>query len=459
MYLSDLSHPDASLEDKLNALFRLNRGRGLDLDFRPPFLRLLERLGNPHKALPPVIHVAGTNGKGSTLATLRAIYEAAGYRVHAYTSPHLVRFNERIVLNGAPIDDGSLEALIDEALALHGAGADKGSDDGISFFEITTAIAFAAFSRVPADLCLVEVGLGGRLDCTNVIECPALSVITTIGLDHTEFLGETLAEIAAEKAGIMKRGAPCVIGPQSAEAIKENVDKVLKNIAESKNCKIHRYGTDWIVNKTGAGISFEYGPVHLRLPAPVLPGPHQIGNAGTALATVTCLQELFPVSLEHMKTGLERVEWPARLQKLEAGAYGLPADYELWLDGGHNPEAGAALSAMAAQWFMDDKKPLHVVLGMMIHKDFKRFIEPLRPFIATLRTVDIPGEPKALGAIEASRALEAAGQPVTAHPDVAAALADIAKTGKPGRVLICGSLYLAGHVLKMPRIQRHNTPR
>ncbi len=453
MYLSDLSHPAASLEDKLNALFRLNRGRGLDLDFRAPFLRLLEGLGDPHKTLPPVIHIAGTNGKGSTLATLRAIYEAAGYRVHAYTSPHLVRFNERIVLNGSPIDDGSLEALIDEALAL------VDPEEDLSFFEITTAIAFAAFSRAPADLCLVEVGLGGRLDCTNVIERPALSVITAIGLDHTEFLGETLAEIAAEKAGIMKRGAPCVIGPQSAGALKAGVDKVFKNIAKSKDCTIHEYGTDWIVNETGAGISFEYGPVHLRLPAPVLPGPHQIGNAGTALAALTCLQDRFPVSPEHMKAGLERVEWPARLQKLEASAFGLPADYELWLDGGHNPEAGAALAAMAAQWFRDDKKPLHVILGMMIHKDFKRFIEPLRPFIATLHTVGIPGEPKALGAEKASRALETAGQPATAHPDIAAALAGIVKTGRPGRVLICGSLYLAGHVLKMARLQGHNALR
>lgn len=450
MYLSDLSHPNASLEDKLNALFRLNRGRKLEQGFRQPYLSLLERFGNPHKNLPPAIHVAGTNGKGSTIAMMRAIYEAAGYSVHAYTSPHLVRFNERIVLNGLPIEDGLLESLIDEARALHGGGEE------ISFFEITTALAFAAFARAPADLCLIEVGLGGRLDCTNVIEHPALSVITTIGLDHTEFLGETFGEIAAEKAGIMKRGAVCVIGPQSARALEGGVMDVFENTAKSKECIISKYGTDWIVNAEGGGVGFEFGPVHMHLPAPALPGPHQIDNAGVALAAIACLQDRFPVSREEMKSGLGRVEWPARLQRLEPAVFDLPPVYELWLDGGHNPEAGAALAAMAAQWFTNDSKPLHVIFGMMAHKDFQRFIEPLGPYIETLHAVDIPGEPKALGAMEAAQALAPFGKAVHAHPDIGPALAHITATGKPGRILICGSLYLAGHVLKRIGDRGHN---
>lgn len=451
MYLSDLSHPNASLEDKLNALFRLNRGRTLDLDFRPPYLRLLERLGNPHKTLPPVIHVAGTNGKGSTIATLRAIYEAAGYSVHAYTSPHLVKFNERIVLNGHAINDDMLEALIDETLALHD------ENESISFFEITTAMAVAAFSRTPADLCLIEVGLGGRLDCTNVIEHPALTIITTIGLDHTEFLGETLTEIAAEKAGIMKPGAPCVIGPQSPEAKNSGVDKIFENIANSKRCELYRYGSDWIVKREETGISFKYGPVHLRLSAPVLPGPHQINNAGIALAAITRLQNRFPVSQACIENGLNRVIWPARLQKLDPAIFSLNQDWELWLDGGHNAEAGEALAATAAQWRNNDSKPLHVILGMMAHKDPRRFIDPLRPFIATLHTVDLPDEPKAIRATEIAKAIENPGETILAHPDIPAALAHIGKNAAaPARILICGSLYLAGHVLKQAGIQGHN---
>lgn len=451
MYLSDLSHPDASLEDKLNALFRLNRGRALDLDFRQPYLRLLERLGNPHKALPPVIHVAGTNGKGSTIATLRAIYEAAGYKVHAYTSPHLVRFNERIVLNGRSIDDEMLEALIDEALTLH----DEGED--ISFFEITTAMAFAAFSCTPADLCLIEVGLGGRLDCTNVIENPALTIITTIGLDHTEFLGETLDAIAVEKAGIMKQNAPCVIGPQSREALSTCVETVFKSTSESKGCELYQYGPDWIVKIESEGMIFESGMVQMDLPAPLLAGPHQIKNAGTALAAVTRLQARFPVSAAQIRAGLGQVEWPARLQKLDPAIFSLDQNWELWLDGGHNPEAGAALAMTAAQWITADPKPFHVILGMMKHKDFQRFIEPLTPHIETLHAVDIPGEPGALRADEIAEALKNYSRVVHAHADVSAALGHIRKTAHaPVRILICGSLYLAGHVLKLASIQGHN---
>jgi len=214
MYQSDVQHPSEQLAQKLFKLYTLNRDKKIDLSFRPPYLDLLEKFGNPHLELPPVIHVTGTNGKGSIIAVMRSILETAGYNVHTYTSPHLIRFNERIVLSGKPIEDEPLEALIDEALELNG-------DGDLTFFEITTAIAFAAFARNPADICLLEVGMGGRLDCTNVIKAPLATIISPIGIDHAEHLGDTIEKIAAEKAGIMKTGAPCVIAPQHEPSVQQ----------------------------------------------------------------------------------------------------------------------------------------------------------------------------------------------------------------------------------------------
>ncbi|MCC6597850.1 MAG: bifunctional folylpolyglutamate synthase/dihydrofolate synthase [Alphaproteobacteria bacterium] len=453
MYLSDLTHPNVSLEEKLNTLFSLNRGRRLEIGFRPAYINLLKKLGNPHYALPPVIHVAGTNGKGSVIATLRAILEAANYRVHTYTSPHLVKFNERIVLAGTEISDSALNALIDETLAHHDP------DEDISFFEITTALAFTAFARTPADICLIEVGLGGRLDCTNVIENPLLSIITAIGLDHTEFLGETLTEIAAEKAGIMKPHAPCIIGPQNKKAQSEGVIDAFEKRAHELQIPILKYETDWIVNQEGNGFFFKYGPVHMHLPAPILPGPHQVENTGTALAALMNIRARFPFTQSHIETGLQNVRWPARLQRLTPRSFKLDDNCELWLDGGHNAEAAEALAAVASHWRTLGPKPLHLICAMMAHKAPRRFIEPLRPYIDTLHLIDLKNEPAALKAADIAASLQDLDLEIHTHPDLQTALSRNAPLfTRPCRILICGSLYLAGHVLKQCPDQVHNKP-
>ncbi|MEZ5813949.1 MAG: folylpolyglutamate synthase/dihydrofolate synthase family protein [Alphaproteobacteria bacterium] len=404
MYASDLKHPAPALEKKLALLYALSREKKIDLSFRPPYLDLLKKLGNPHTHLPPVIHVAGTNGKGSTIAMLRSILETAGYKVHAYTSPHLIRFNERIVLAGKQIEDGPLETLIDEVLELN-AGAD------ITFFEITTAMAFAAFAQTPADICLLETGLGGRLDCTNIIENPLLTVITAIGMDHTEILGNTRAKIAEEKAGIMKPQTPCIIAAQTHK----DVMNVFENKAATLGIALH----DPDRTKT----------------VPALPGPHQKQNAATALKALELIKNKYSVTPRHIETGLQNVDWPARLQEIAPN---------IFLDGGHNANAGQALARQAALW-QKDAKPLSVILGMMQKKDAKNFLKPLLPFIDNLYVVDIENEPQSQSAGELLKIFprgracgnyrEALHHIDTAHQ----------------RTLICGSLYLAGHVLQDTR--------
>lgn len=419
MYQSDLKHPQASLEKKLHALYALHRGAKIELGFRPAYLDLLRALGNPHLHLPPTIHVAGTNGKGSVIATLRAALEAGGYNMHAYTSPHLVRFNERIVLGGTMIDDAALESLIDEVLA-----ANNGAE--LSFFEITTALAFTAFARHPADILLLEVGLGGRLDCTNVIPAPLASVITAISMDHMDYLGDTLEQIAAEKAGIIKSGAPCITGRQNPDVM-----KILQNTAAAQNAPFY-VAKDLHDNA-----------------APALIGLHQRENAAIALKTLDVIREDFPLQNDHIQTGLAQTIWPARLQKLSGADYGLAQNWELWLDGGHNEAAGAALAAQAAQWH---DQPLYLVLGMMQHKNPQSFTAPLLPHLNALYVVNIEGEPASMRAANLKTLLP------TAIPaqNYGQALQNIAENHPPGRILICGSLYLAGHVLKQNHIQAHN---
>ncbi|MCB9983736.1 MAG: bifunctional folylpolyglutamate synthase/dihydrofolate synthase [Rhodospirillales bacterium] len=420
MYQSDLKHPTPGLEDKLRQLYTLNRDKKIDLSFRPPYLSLLEKLGNPHLHLPPVIHVAGTNGKGSTIAMLRAILEAAGYKVHAYTSPHLIRFNERIVLAGREIDDTTLESLIDEALSLNDGG-------DLTFFEITTAIAFTAFARAPADICLLEVGMGGRLDCTNIITDPLATIITSIGIDHAEHLGDTYTQIAAEKAGIIKPSTPCIITPQSNEAITAGVIDVFKTTAEQCGAPLH------IVEKPSEMI------------VPTLIGPHQNANLAGVLKTLACIHGRFPVTPEQIQTGLQGVHWPARLQPLPAKTFGLGDDWEVYLDGGHNPDAGRALAVQARRWQEQDNKPLHIILAMLQGKDTPAYYAPLRPFVESLSLIPIPSEPKAQSPQDLQKAL-GEGKIFT---DVKAALTHIQKTAHPpGRILIAGSLYLAGHILQ-----------
>lgn len=396
---------------------------------------LLAALGNPERGLPPVVHVAGTNGKGSTIAFLRAMLEAAGYRVHVYTSPHLVRFHERIRLAGTLIDDDHLTALLEECETANGGAP-------ITFFEVTTAAAFLAFSRVPADVVLLETGLGGRLDATNVIDHPAITAVTRISYDHRQFLGESLLEIAGEKAGIFKPGIPAVMAPQpDADA-----RKALTLRAAAIGTPIH----SWTATPQPGGFRFESAARRLDLPLPGLAGAHQIGNAGLALA---CLAHLpLPVDEAAIRKGLATVEWPARLQRLTRGplAESLPPDWELWLDGGHNDSAGEVLARQAVDWSSADRtRPLLLIYGMLTSKDPYEFLAPLAPFAHALRSVAIPGEEASLTAEESAEAGRTCGiLDTAAAPGVAAALADLTTRRKaPARVLICGSLYLAGSVL------------
>ena len=393
--------------------------------------RLLAALDHPELALPPVVHIAGTNAKGSTVANLRAMAEAAGQRVQAYTSPHLVRFAERIYLPDGIIAEEALTALLEECEVKNGGEA-------ITFFEITTAAAFLAFSRARADLCLLETGLGGRVDATNVLDKPALTVLTPISLDHQSFLGDTVAAIAAEKAGILKPGVPCVCSAQPPEAL-----AVIEACAKELNAPLYLQDRDWSVRETAGGIFVRFEQHSLHLPQPALIGPHQIGNAGLAVAAA-CLLGLSDEAIAH---GLRQARWPARMQHLAKGplAAALPHGWELWLDGGHNPAAGEALAAMARSHWSD--KPLYGVVGMLNTKDSQGFLGPLGPYLAEVRAVAIPGEANSLTAAEVTAAAKARTLNAQPSASVAEAVSLLAKRHGPARILICGSLYLAGHVL------------
>jgi dihydrofolate synthase/folylpolyglutamate synthase len=392
--------------------------------------RLLAALGHPERALPPVIHIAGTNGKGSTQAMIRAGFEAAGARVHAYTSPHLARFHERIRLAGTLIGEEALTALLDECVQANGPCE-------ITFFEITTCAALAAFARTPADWTLLEVGLGGRLDATNVVARPRLCVITPVSMDHESFLGDTVAKIAAEKAGIIKRGVPVVVGPQHPDGL-----AVIEAVAERAGAPILAHGQHWHVGEERGRMVYQDDSGLLDLPLPNLPGPHQIQNAGAALA-----------ALRHLGYGegpceaaVTRADWPARMQRLRRGPLvDLAPGVELWLDGGHNPAGGEAVAATLARM---PARRTHLICGMLNTKDVAGYMRPLAPHVAQLHAVAIPGEKNTLPAEVTRDAARAAGMAAEAAAGVAEALAAIAAAEPGARVLICGSLYLAGRVLR-----------
>ena len=394
-------------------------------------LRLLDALGNPQKKLPPVIHVAGTNGKGSTVAFLRACLEAQSQKVHAYTSPHLVRFAERIRVAGRLIEEDALVALLAEC-----EEANRGTP--ITFFEITTAAAFLAFAREPADMVLLEVGLGGRFDATNVIDRPTVTAITPVSLDHQHFLGDTVAKIAFEKAGIVKPGVPAVVSHQTIEGA-----AVIAARAREIGAPLHRQDIEWTAERRVDGRFHYQGKQGFNLPAPGLLGPHQYDNAGTALAVLECIPGL-TLRPDLVANGLRRVEWPARLQPLRTGtlAHLMPAGAELWLDGAHNQAGGEALGEVAKMW--RDKK-LIVVFGMLKTHDAEAFLKPIAPYATRIETVGIPGEENTRSAEDAAAAARAAGLAATPHPSIAAAVTAAAEPD--ARVLICGSLYLAGRVL------------
>ena len=393
-------------------------------------LRLLAALDHPERRIPPVVHIAGTNGKGSTQAMMRAGLEAEGALVHAYTSPHLARFHERIRLAGELISEPALTDLLDECVAANGP-------DPITFFEITTAAAFLAFARTPANWTLLEVGLGGEFDATNVIDRPALTIITPVSIDHQQFLGQTLPEIAKAKAGIIKRGVACVVGPQELDAL-----AVIEARAERLGAPLLASGQHWHAHEDRGRLVFHDENGLLDLPLPNLPGPHQIQNAGAALAALRFLGA-GDVACEAAVT---RAYWPARMQRLRVGPLVVMAPkVELWLDGGHNPAGGAAIAATLAAM---PRRQTHLICGMLNTKDVTGYMRPLAPQTFRLHAVSIPGEANTLPAEVTAEAARAAGISALTAGSVAEALAAITADNPEARVLICGSLYLAGSVLR-----------
>ncbi|MGV6803603.1 MAG: bifunctional folylpolyglutamate synthase/dihydrofolate synthase [Ruegeria sp.] len=392
--------------------------------------RLLAALDNPQRTLPPVIHIAGTNGKGSTQAMIRAGLEGAGLTAHAYTSPHLARFHERIRLAGSLISEPVLTAVLDECYAANGG-------EDITYFEITTCAALLAFSRSRADYTLLEVGLGGRLDATNVIEKPALTVITPISIDHEQFLGDTLAKIAAEKAGIIKRSVPCVVGPQPAEAM-----DVIERTAAQLGAPLLAHGQHWHVNEEHGRLIFQDETGLRDLPLPNLMGAHQIQNAGTALAALRHLK----LCDSAYEAAVTRAEWPARMQRLKTGPLVDQApDVELWLDGGHNAAAGVALADVLSKL---PQRPTHLICGMLNTKDVTGYLKPLAQEATSLTAVSIPGEANTLSAKDTAAAAAKVDLPASTAESVSDALTAITAVDKQARVLICGSLYLAGNILR-----------
>ena len=382
--------------------------------------RLLAQLGHPERQLPPVIHVGGTNGKGSTCAFLRAVAEAAELRVHVYTSPHLVRFNERFRLAGTLVSDDALAEALERIERINDGAP-------ISVFEVITAAAFVLFAATPAELCILEVGLGGRGDATNVVT-PAACAITSISMDHREMLGDTLALIAAEKAGILKPGVPAVTGrqPPGVLAVLEAAGPVRAR------------GRDWWIGPDGAGLRFQDALGEVRLPQPGLAGDHQVDNAGIAVAAIRAAG----LGISDF-AGLAAAKWPARMQRLHGRLAALQPGREVWLDGGHNPGAGEMLASHLSAW-----GPTHLIVGMKQAKDTAEFLRPLLPHAASLWAV---AEPEQYSALPVEAIVAASGGVARPGPTVADALRALDDT--PGRVLICGSLYLAGEVLKADGVE------
>ncbi len=418
--------------DPISERLRARHPQKIDLSLER-MRALCAALGDPQDRLPPVVHVAGTNGKGSTVAFLRAMAEAAGLRVHVYTSPHLVRFNERIRLAGRLIEDGALNAILDRIEAVPGQA---------TVFENTTAAAFLAMSETPADLAVIEVGLGGRFDATNVIERPLLSVIAPVDLDHAEFLGTDLGTIASEKAGVLKAGARGVVARQHSEAM-----AAIERAAAQAGSPLTTMGVDFDAWSERGGMVFQDQDRFLDLPAPALFGSHQIDNAGLAIAAALELD--LPEAA--IAEGLRAVRWPARMQRITAGRYGeaaRAADAELWLDGGHNPHAARALAEAVQARQAKAPRPLALIVGMLANKDAGGFFEAFRGSAATVFTVPFEGAcatPEALAAVARGHGLGA-----TPSGGVGEALDQALRLGA-GRVVICGSLYLAGEVLGASR--------
>ena len=404
--------------------------------------RLLAALDHPERKLPPVIHVAGTNGKGSTVAFLRALLEAAGKHVHAYTSPHLVRFNERFRLaapgGGRLVGDAELSAALEECERANGGAP-------ITVFEITTAAGLLLFSRHPADVLLLEVGLGGRLDATNVIERPLATVITPVSIDHTDFLGDTLDKIAAEKAGILKRGVPAVVATQHRDAL-----TVIERQAAKLGAPLKVAGQDWTATEERSRLVYQDETGLLDLPAPKLYGRHQFENAGLAIAALRAAR--FRIAPAAYEAGIVAADWPARLHRLAQGALveRAPAGSELWLDGGHNPDGGRTIAAALADLEERVSRPLVLVVGMLRSKDCEGFLANFSGLARRLIAVPVPGAEAGLSAEEVAACARGIGLSATSRDNLSEALEAARKLDlePPPRILITGSLYLAGEVLR-----------
>ncbi|MBL1256822.1 folylpolyglutamate synthase/dihydrofolate synthase family protein [Methylocystis sp. Sn-Cys] len=404
--------------------------------------RLLEALGRPDLRLPPTIHVAGTNGKGSTIAFLRAMLEAAGQRVHVYTSPHLIRFNERIRLGaeggGKLVDDARLNAILERCEEVNGG-------QPITFFEVTTAAAFSLFADTPADWLLLETGLGGRYDATNVIKTPKAAIVTSVSLDHMEFLGDSVEKIAYEKAGIFKRGAPAIIGFQP-----EGAERVLEREARRVGAPLCVAGQDFYVREENGRLVFEDERGLLDLPLPRLPGRHQHQNAANAIAALRAVAPDLPTAA--IEAGLTRAEWPARLQRLVRGHIVdlAPANAEVWLDGGHNDDGGRVLAEAMAEFHDRAPRPLALICGAQTTKDVRALLRHFAGLAREMVAVPVEGEHKSWPPEEVAALARAEGIPVAAHANNAEEALQILAShsfDQPPRVLIAGSLYLAAAVL------------
>jgi dihydrofolate synthase/folylpolyglutamate synthase len=433
--------PDSAVSDDPQVQAQLDRlwslSPGADILGLERITRLMERLGNPHLALPPVFHVAGTNGKGSTCAFLRAAMEADGKSVHVFTSPHLVRFNERIRVSGKLISDDMLARYLERVL-------DIAEGIGASFFEVTTAAAFLAFAEHQADACIIEVGLGGRLDATNILVDPVVCGIAQLGIDHQSFLGDTLAQIAAEKAGIAKTGAPLVTQRYSEALFPVMIDAVAK-----VRTRWIAQGETWDAAAYRDRLHYRDDLGRLDTPLPRLAGAHQIQNAALAFAMLRH-QDAVPLSEAALKAAPLWAHWPARLQRLEHGPLlkPLPEATTAWLDGGHNAGAGEAIGAYFTSERLEGQK-LHLIIGMLANKEVDAFLAPFAGKIAHIHALPVPGHehhgPERFAAIAAQWGIDC-----TAHDSADSAIALVAASGEPApKLLIGGSLYLAGEILRL----------
>lgn len=424
---------------------QLAYGKTVVLGIKPSYEKLLARMGSPHLHLPPTIIVAGTNGKGSTCAFLRAMIEAAGKKVHVFTSPHLVSFYERIRIAGDLITEEELVRLLEEV-------ENRSAPGDVSLFEAITAVGLAAFARCKADAAIMEVGLGGRLDATNIVPDPIASVISRLSFDHRHFLGDTMAQIAYEKAGIMRSGVPCFTSYQpSAEAFAS-----LQQQAAEKGARLFSEQVDWRVEKAQGAFFHFISPARTieNLPMPALEGEHQIHNAGLAIAASATLP--FPISDEAMREAMRKVQWPGRLQKITSGTLmkHIPAGSELWLDGGHNDSAGEILAAHMQKWKQESDKPIDLIYGMLSSKRPDEFLAPLLPLIRRVRTLTVNGEVSGFPATDLAAHVRAMGvEDVAACENLDQALISLRMDCSredlmPSRTLVCGSLYLVGRALR-----------